>query len=174
MEFFFRGTSTHPKSGPLSLFKKKNKMAEVAAKTQEAGAPEATAPTAMGELPPAGLTLVVAPAKAQKVGAPEKITPEGAIWLAVALAARATKTREAAALATPPRTLLATPCPPSSDKRGQPLLRSSASPGSSSGRLSPHLDADGFQLVMGRKGKERSGAKIPKKAREERERDESL
>jgi len=36
------------------------------------------------------------------------------------------------------------------------------------------LDADGFQLVVGRKGKERSGAKVPKKAREERERDESL
>ena len=36
------------------------------------------------------------------------------------------------------------------------------------------MDADGLQLVVGRNGKERSGAKVPKKAREERERDDNL
>ena len=164
--------------------------------------------------PPAGLTLVVAPAKAQEVGAPKGITPEGAIWMAAALAsaaretkrreadsaaraikaplaaqalatrtrtreaaaaARATKTQEAAAPATPPRAMLATACPPSSGKRGASRSCSSASPGSSGGRLSPPIDAGGFQLVVGRMGKGRSGsgAKIPKMARE-RERDGSL
>ena len=97
------------------------------------------------------------------------------------------KTHEAAAPATPPRALVATLCPPSSGKRGPPGSRSSASPGSwtssgghrswssSGGRTPPHLDADGFQLVLvvGRMGKGRSGAKVPKKARE-RERDGSL
>jgi len=240
------------------------KMAEEAAETQVASAPEAPAPTAVEELgagshapppapaatattpaspscprlveatlvekqeakdvaalaaaaragPPAGLTLVVAPAKTQEVGAPKGITPEGAIWVAAALAsaaretkrreaaaaaraikaplaaralatrtrtreaaaaARATKTQEAAAPATPPRAMLATACPPSSGKRGASRSCSSASPGSSGGRLSPPIDAGGFQLVVGRMGKGRSGsgAKIPKMARE-RERDGSL
>ena len=160
--------------------------------------------------PPAGFTLMEAPAKAREMGAPKGITPEGAIWMAAALAsaareikrkeaaaaaratkaplaavawvtrtreaavaARATKTREAAAPATPPRAMLATACPPSSGKWGASRSCSSASPGSSGGRLSPPVDADGFQLVVGRMGKGRSGAKIPKMARE-RERDGSL
>jgi len=67
---------------------------------------------------------------------------------------------------TPPRAYLATACPPSSGKRGPSRSRSSASPGSSGGRLSPPIDADGFQLVVGRMGKGRSGVKVPKKARE--------
>ena len=83
------------------------------------------------------------------------------------------KTHEAAAPATPPRALVATLCPPSSGKRGPSRSRSSASSGSSGGRPSPPIDAEGFQLVVGRMGKGRSGAKIPKKARE-RERGGSL
>ena len=138
-------------------------------------------PRAAGELgagthaPLAASPAFASGSRLVKAAMPSRVNPEGAIWLTAALAAaaRATKTREAAAPATPPRALLATPCPPSSGKRGQPLSRSSASPGSSGGRLSPHLDADGFQLVVGRKGKDRSGAKVPKKARE-RERDGSL
>jgi len=137
--------------------------------------------------PPTGLTLVVAPAKMQEAGTPEEIAPDAAGELGAGThaplaaspafpscsAARATKTREAAAPATPPRTLLVTPCPPSSGKRGQPLSCSSASPGSSGGRPPPQIDAEGFQLVVGRMGKGGNGAKVPKKARE-RERDESL
>jgi len=78
------------------------------------------------------------------------------------------ETKEAAVptTPTPPRAFLATACPPSSGKRGPSRSRSSASPGSSGGRLSPPIDADGFQLVVGRMGKGRSGAKVPKKARE--------
>ena len=107
--------------------------------------------------PPAGLTLVVAPAKAQEVGAPEEIAPEAAGELGAGthapLAASPTipscsrlvkaampETKEAAVPATPPRALLATACPPSSDKQGPSRSRSSASSGSSGGRpsLSPH------------------------------------
>jgi len=137
--------------------------------------------------PPAGFTLVEAPAKAREVGAPEGITPDGQIWLtkALASAAQETKRKEAAAAgretrrwepaapATPPRALLATAYPPSLGKRGASRSCSSASPGSSGGGLSPPIDADGFQLVVRRMGKGRSRAKVPKKARE-RERDESL
>jgi len=86
------------------------------------------------------------------------------------------ETKEAAVLTTPPRPFLATACPPSSGKRGPSRSRSSASSGSSGGRPSPPIDADGFQLVVGRMGKGRSGAKgakVPKKARE-RERDGNL
>jgi len=140
--------------------------------------------------PPAGLNLVVAPAKAQEVGAPEEIAPEAAGELgagahaplaaspAIPSCSRLVKaampeTNEAAVPATPPRALLATACPPSSGKRGPSRSRSSASSGSSGGRPSPPIDAEGFQLVVGRMGKGRSGAKIPKKARE-RERGGSL
>jgi len=83
------------------------------------------------------------------------------------------ETQEAVVPATPPRAFLATACPPSSGKRGPSRSCSSASSGSSGGRPSPPIDADVFQLVVGRMGKGRSGAKVPKKARE-RERDESL
>ena len=83
------------------------------------------------------------------------------------------ETKEAVVPATPPRALLTTACPPSSGKRGPSRSRSSASSGSSGGRPSPPIDADGFQLVLGRMRKGRSGAKIPKKARE-RERGGSL
>jgi len=97
---------------------------------------------------------------------------QGQAALAGALAA---KTQGAAAPATPPRALLATPCPPSSGKQGPSPSRSSPSPGSSGGRPPPQIDAEGFQLVVARTGKGRSGAKVPKKARErERERDGSL
>jgi len=84
---------------------------------------------------------------------------------------------------TPPRAFLATACPPSSGKRrkrGPSRSRSSASPGSSGGRLSPPIDADGFQLVVGRKdgeGEERGEgpqASPKKKARGTVERGWSL
>ena len=140
--------------------------------------------------PPAGVTLVVAPAKVQEVGAPEEIAPEAAgelgagthaplaaspefpcgsrlVWAAMP------EMQEAVVPATPPRAFLATACPPSSGKRGPSQSCSSASSGSSGGRPSPPVDADGFQLVVDRMGKGRSGAKVPKKARE-RERDGSL
>jgi len=140
--------------------------------------------------PPAGLTLVRTPAKAQEVGAPEEIAPEAtgdlgagahaplAASPAIPSCSRLVKaatpeTKEAAVPTTPPRAFLATACPPSSGKRGPSRSRSSASSGSSGGRPSLPIDADGFQLVLGRMGKGRSGAKIPKKARE-RERGGSL
>jgi len=143
--------------------KKKKKAGELGAGTH--------APLAASPAFPSGSRLV-------KAAMPSRVNPEGAIWLTAALAAaaRATKTREAVAPATPPRALLATPCPPSSGKRGPSLSRSSPSPGSSGGRPPPQIDAEGFQLVVGRTGKERSGGKVPnKKARaRERERDGSL
>ena len=122
-------------------------------------------------------------------GTPEEVTPAATLrrWFhpAVTPEAAMPETKEAAVPTTPPRAFLATACPPSSGKRGPPRSCSSASPGSwtssggrrswssSGGRTPPHLDADGFQLVVGRMGKGRSGAKVPKKALE-RERDESL
>jgi len=132
----------------------------------------------------------VAPAKVQEVGAPEEIAPEAAGELGAGahaplaaspafpscsrlVKAAMPETKEAAAPTTPPRAFLATACPPSSGKQGPSRSCSSASPGSSGGRLSPPIDADGFQLVVGRMGKGRSGAKVPKKARE-RERGGSL
>jgi len=125
-------------------------------------------------------------------GAPEEIAPEAAGELgagahaplaaspAIPSCSRLVKaampeTKEAAVPTTPPRAFLATACPPSSGKRGPSRSCSSASPGSSGGCLSPPIDADGFQLVVGRMGKGRSGAKVPKTAREkERERGGSL
>jgi len=83
------------------------------------------------------------------------------------------ETQEAVVPATPPHAFLATACPPSSGKRGPSRSCSSASSGSSGGRPSPPIDADGRQFVVGRMGKGRSRAKIPKKALE-RERDGSL
>jgi len=85
--------------------------------------------------PPAGLTLVVAPAMVQEVGAPEEIAPEAVgelragthaplaaspefpygsrlVWAAMP------ETQEAVVPATPPCAFLATACPPSSGKRG--------------------------------------------------------
>jgi len=156
-------------------------MVEVAlAKTQKAGAPEEIAPAAAGELL----------AKMQEAGTPEEIAPAAAGELGAGthaplaaspaspsrshmVQAAMPETKEAAVPTTPPRAFLATACPPSSGKRGPSRSRSSASPGSSGGRLSPPIDADGFQLVVGRMGKGRSGAKVPKKARE-RERGGSL
>ena len=84
--------------------------------------------------PPAGLALVVAPAKVPEVGAPEEIAPEAAgelgagthaplaaspefpygsrlVWAAMP------ETQEAVVPATLPRAFLATACPPSSSKR---------------------------------------------------------
>jgi len=83
------------------------------------------------------------------------------------------ETEEAVVPATPLRAFWETPCPPSLGKRGPSPSRSSPSSGSSDGRPPSQIDADGFQLVVGRTGKERSGGKVPKKARE-RERDEGL
>jgi len=185
------------------------KMAEVAAKTQVAGAPEAPAPTtpttpSCPHLVEAKLVEkqeekdVAALAAAERMrnfvysmleemqikgqeilrkersamAAALEAKRQGQAALAGALAA---KTQGAAAPATPPRALVATPCPPSLGKRGPSPSRSSPSPGSSGGRPPPQIDADGFQLVVGRTGKERSGGKVPKKARaRERERDGSL
>ena len=149
-------------------------MVEVAlAKTQKAGAPEEIAPAAAGELL----------AKMQEAGTPEEIAPAaagelGARTHAPLAASPASPSRSRLVHAAMPETKeaavpTATACPPSSGKRGPSRSRSSASPGSSGGRLSPPIDADGFQLVVGRMGKGRSGAKVPKKARE-RERGGSL
>jgi len=79
------------------------------------------------------------------------------------------ETKEAAVTTTPPRAFLATACPPSSGKRGPSRSCSSASPGLSGGRLSPPIDADGFQLVVGR-----INPKVPKKALERERRGGSL
>jgi len=163
------------------------------AKAQEVGAPEEIAPEAAGELgagahapQEAGTPEETAPAAAGELGAgthaplaASPAFPSGSRLVKAAMP----ETKEAAVPATPPRAFLATACPPSSGKRGPSRSRSSASPGSwtssggrrswlsSGGRTPPHLDADGFQLVVGRMGKGRSRAKVPKKARE---RDESL
>ena len=149
---------------------------------QEVGAPEEIAPEAAGELGagthaplaaspefPYGSRLVWAamPETQEAVASPEFPYGSCLVWAAVP------ETKEAAGPTTPPRAFLATACPPSSGKRGPSRLCSSASPGSSGGRLSSPIDADGFQLVVGRMGKGRSGAKVPKKARE-RERGGSL
>jgi len=152
-------------------------MVEMApAKAQEVGAPEEIAPEAAGELG-AGAH---AP---QEAGTPEETAPEATGELgagahaplaaspAIPSCSRLVKaatpeTKEAAVPTTPPRAFLATACPPSLGKRGPSRSPSSASPGSSGGRLSPPIDADGFQLVVGRMGKGRSGVKVPKKARE--------
>jgi len=176
------------------------KRAKVAAKTQVAGAPEAPTPTTpatpscphlveatlvekqeekdVAALAAAewwrnqgGSTLEEMILRGRSALAAERAAKtQGQAALAGALAA---KTQGAAAPATPPRALLATPCPPSLGKRGPSPSRSSPSPGSSGGRPPPQIDAEGFQLVVGRTGKERSGGKVPKKARE-RERDEVL
>jgi len=135
----------------------------------------------------------VAPAKAREAGALEEVAPA----TAGELGARSwspcsycneprnsvlpphggggdARDKEAAVPTTPPHALLATPCPPSSGKRGPSPSRSSASPGSSGGRLSAIIDAEGFQVVVCRRGtKERSREKDPKKARG-RERGRSL
>jgi len=130
--------------------------------------------------------LVVAHAKAQEVGAHEEIAPEAAGELGAgahaplaaspaisscsrpAVEAVKPKTQEAAAPATQPRAFLATPCPPSSGKREQPLSRSSAFPGSSGGRLSLPTDTPAGWVVVGRNGRVRSREKDAKKARERR------
>ena len=99
----------------------------------------------------------VAPTKAQEVGAPEEIALEAAGELGAGahaplaaspafpscsrlVKAAMPETKEAAAPTTPPRAFLGTACPPSSGKRGPSRSCSSASPGSSGGRLSPPID----------------------------------
>jgi len=118
------------------------KMAEVAAKTQEAGAPEAPAPTAVGELgagshaplpaPAATATTPAASSCPRLVEATLAETQEAKDVAALAAAARA-----AAVPATPPpRSLMVTACSPLSGKRG-PGPPSWASAGSSGGRSTP-------------------------------------
>jgi len=158
---------------------------EVAAKTQVAGAPEAPALTAVEELgagshtpppaPAAGAPAEVTPAATLRRWFHPEVTPEVAIPYHPGVTPEVAfpETEKAVVPATPPRAFRETPFPPSSGKRGPSPSCSSPSPGSSGGRPPPQIDADGFQLVVGRTGKERSGGKVPKKARE-RERDESL
>jgi len=122
------------------------KMAEVAAKTQEAGAPEAPAPTAVGELgagshapppaPAAPATTPAAPSCPRLVEATLVEKQEAKDVAALAAAVRA-----AAVPATPlPRSLMVTVCSPLSGKRG-PGPPSWASAGSSGGRSSSSLQA---------------------------------
>jgi len=121
-------------------------MAEVAAKTQVAGAPEAPAPTAVGELgagshapspaPASTATTPAAPSCPRLVEATLVEKQEAKVVAALAAAARA-----AAVPATPPpRSLMVTACSPLSGKRG-PGPPSWASAGSSGGRSSPSLQA---------------------------------
>jgi len=123
-----------------------------AIKAQEAGAPEEIALATAGELGAGAHGLIETSPAIPSCSRPvEAAMPE---------------TKGAAVPATPPRAFLVTPpCPPSSGKREPSPSRSSASPGSSGGRLSPHIDAGGFQLVVGRTGKEKSGGKVPTRRR---------
>jgi len=120
------------------------KMAEVAAKTQVAGAPEAPAPTAVGELgagsnapPPAPAATATSPAapscpRLVEATLAEKQEEEAKVVGALAAAARA-----AAVPATPPpRSLMVTACSPLSGKR-RPGTPSWASTGSSGGQSTP-------------------------------------
>jgi len=120
------------------------KMAEVAAKTREAGAPEAPAPTAVGELgagshapPPAPAATATSPAapscpRLVEATLVEKQEEEAKVVAALAAAARAA----AVPAAPPPRSLMVTACSPLSGKRG-PGPPSWASAGSSGGRSTP-------------------------------------
>ena len=143
---------------------------EVAAKTQVAGAPEAPTLTAVEELGAGSHT----PAPAPAAGAPAEVTPAATLrrwshldWSHLEVTPEVAvpfhpevspevafpETEEAVVVpATPIRAFRETPCPPSSGKRGPSPSRSSPSPGSSGGRPPPQIDADGFQLVVGRTG----------------------
>jgi len=123
------------------------KMAEVAAKTQEAGAPEAPAPTTVGELgagshaPPPAPVLLLQP-RPQLHLAPAWCLVEATLvekQEAKDVAALAAAAGAAAVPATPPpRSLMVTACSPLLGKRG-PGLPSWASAGSLGGRSSSPL-----------------------------------
>ena len=129
------------------------KMAEVAAKTQEAGAPEVPAPTAVGELgagshapPPAPAPTATTPATPSCLLPPPGGGDAGreAGQEAKDVAALAAAARAAAVPATPPpRSLMVTACSPLSGKRGPggPPSWVGPSAGSSGGGSSSSLQA---------------------------------